>query len=98
MLKWPRSAYLVCFMLIFINIGSIFLVYRETRFSYLAVGLNDGRIAQKSDIIRTIESNVVIVECHSLMNTGAAVVDLINVKAESLSMGVSENGSVRFCR
>jgi hypothetical protein len=85
-------------MLTLINIGRVLLVYRETRFSYFAVGLNDGRIAQKSDILRTIESNVVIVECHSLMNTGTVVVDLIDVKAESLSMRVSENGSVRFCR
>jgi hypothetical protein len=73
------------------------LALRGDTHCYRAVGLNDGQIQQREQIVAMIRKTVPLADCNQLQATQPPV-EVLVVKADSLFMSVASDGEVRFCR
>lgn len=96
MKNWPRSAYVFILVLTIFFTVVTYWIYVQTRSSYRAVGVNDGEINQRMLTAERIRELVPLADCEQLQTAGP-LVELINVKAESINMQVVSKETVRFC-
>jgi hypothetical protein len=95
--SWPRSACASVAALIAIFAFYAYWLHAETRTAYRAVGLNDGQIQQREQMMAMIRRTVPLADCNQLQATQPPV-EVLVVKAESLYMSVGNGGGVRFCQ
>jgi hypothetical protein len=95
--SWPRRAYAALAVLILVLVFGARFIYVETRDSYRAVGLNNGRIEQREETMATIRRSVRVAQCKQLQDSNPSI-ELLAVKAESLYLKVASDGTVRFCQ
>lgn len=97
MRPWPRSAYATVLALL-VACGIVLRwEYTHTRYAYRAVGFNDGQIFQQEQTAHKIQQIVPVRECEKFPGHPKAT-EFLSVKAESIYVIVSDDGSVRFCR
>ncbi len=75
-----------------------YYTYQHTRASYHAVGLNDGAIHAKNQVLEKIKAlDGGLPEC-TLINTESNIVKLLSVKSHELFVVRQLNGLVALCR
>lgn len=80
-------------------VGSILsnvYIYHHVRDSYLAVGLNNGRIDQQEIILKTISENFETIKCED-EEWSKPPVELVTVKTKTLFIGTTSVGAIAIC-
>ncbi len=97
MSKWPKSA-IISFMILLVgSILSNVYIYHHVRESYLAVGLNNGRISQQEIILKSISENFMTINCAD-EKWSKPPVELATVKTDTLFIGITNSGAIAICR
>lgn len=96
MSNWPKSAIVSCMVLVVGAVLGNVYVYHHVRDSYLAVGLNNGRIDQQEIILKAISDNFLIVNCED-EKWSKPLVELATVKTDALFIGTTSRGEIAIC-
>lgn len=94
--RWPRSAIVSVLLLIVIAFAGPIIVYPNTRASYHAVGVNDGRIGQRQEILELIQKSMLVADCRTLQTPNAPI-ELLTVKTTSLYLVPIDERTTAFC-
>ncbi|MBK1869952.1 hypothetical protein [Taklimakanibacter albus] len=96
MLRWPRSAIVSVLLLIAIALAAPIAVYKSTRAAYHAVGINDGQIGQRQEIMDLIQKSVLVADCRTIQTPNVPI-EFLTVKANSLYLIPIDGKTVAFC-
>jgi hypothetical protein len=94
--RWPRSASVSVLLLIVAALAAPIVVYKSARASYHAVGVNDGQIGQRQEIMELIQKSVLVADCRAIQTTNAPI-KLLTVKATSLYLIPIDGKAAAFC-
>lgn len=83
-------------LLIVIAFAGPIIVYTNTRASYHAVGVNDGQIGQRQEIIELIQKSVLVADCRTIQTSNAPI-ELLTVKTTSLYLVPIDGKTAAFC-
>lgn len=94
--RWPRSASVSVLLLIVIAFAGPIIVYNDTRANYHAVGVNDGQIGQRQEIMELIQKTVLVTDCRTIQTPNVPI-ELLTVKATSLYLVPIDGRTAAFC-